>query len=329
MGFFDEFDDDDEASWATSPDPALLGLTWRQHTTWNPQGDNLQAPPSAISNGRVFLAMDIEIDCTAEEGLCEIGIATLDTRRVENIAPGDRCSNWFPHIQSTHIRNLDHFHDVHRDNHSAICRHHLAKGDRFAFGHTLYMHTADISHYLQQMVEDLRRTNGGEREIVLVVWSSSLEESTIKELGLDWLDTFHSLYDFQRFAQANALRQHWSQDGPISLRDMASALGLSFRSPRYGSLLHNGGNDATIELHAFLASLALTTTQFDEIRVRGAPREHLSRVWSEDNIEHNRTTSNEEYNKLPIAQRSRAAATSHQEASQHVAEYDPVNKVWW
>lgn len=59
-----------------------------------------QAPEGSV----LFVAIDIEAYEENQNVITELGIATLDTKDIRAVAPGDRGENWFPLISARHIR---------------------------------------------------------------------------------------------------------------------------------------------------------------------------------------------------------------------------------
>lgn len=80
--------------------------------------------------GAVFAAIDIEVAEQSHTTILEVGISTLDSRRVAGIAPGDAAQNWLGLIQSHHLRVYDY---------RFMCNTKYVRGcpDSFNFGYVL------------------------------------------------------------------------------------------------------------------------------------------------------------------------------------------------
>ena len=251
--------------WDQDHDLAMFGLVSESSQSRHGQVDDsailTQAPPHPMLDDAIFIALDVEKNCHPPQSLSEIGYAYLDTRHVKDIPPGDRCKNWFAHIRTEHIRITDDWHS--REglrHHNHWCR---PKGHIYAFGNTQYKTLEKATRFLKSTWGNLLKdsqTRGLKRKVVLVAWAKHMEAATITELGLGWLFTAHKKYDFQLFPAAKVMaRQRGKQN--IRLEDFVDAVGMPIDLPDIGSLLHNGGNDAGIELQCFLAGAFLTKQQ--------------------------------------------------------------------
>ena len=89
---------------------------------------NLDVPVlNKMDSSVVFLAIDIEAYEFNQDIITEVGLVTLDTKALVNIAPGEGARNWFPKIRARHLRI--------RENLWAQNRRHVRGcADRFMFG---------------------------------------------------------------------------------------------------------------------------------------------------------------------------------------------------
>lgn len=66
--------------------------------------------PHPLEKQVVFICFDVEANEHAHHLITEIGVSTLDTRDIENIAPGAGGENWIKQIRSRHFRIKEHRH---------------------------------------------------------------------------------------------------------------------------------------------------------------------------------------------------------------------------
>lgn len=74
--------------------------------------DPRKAAPYDQESEVVFVCIDIEANERNSSQITEIGIATLDTRDVMSVAPGERGINWMNKIRARHIRIDEYKHIV-------------------------------------------------------------------------------------------------------------------------------------------------------------------------------------------------------------------------
>ena len=91
--------------------------------------DMTKPVPFAFEQEVVFIAIDVEWYERSNKTITEIGISTLDTKDLREIAPGEGCLAWMDQIRARHFRIKEHSHLINSDF-VAGC------GDRFeaAFG---------------------------------------------------------------------------------------------------------------------------------------------------------------------------------------------------
>ncbi len=105
-----------------------LGLRGKV-TTAEPSGVlDLSLPmPKRPDSTVLFVAIDVEAWEKNHDLITEVGIATLDTADIANVAPGDGGKDWFPLIRARHVRI--------KENSWAENNHYVhGCADRFSFG---------------------------------------------------------------------------------------------------------------------------------------------------------------------------------------------------
>ena len=75
----------------------------------------------------VFVCVDVEANERNSSQITEIGIATLDTRDLKSLAPGERGANWLNKIRARHFR-INEYQYVRNTEFVSGCP------DRFGFG---------------------------------------------------------------------------------------------------------------------------------------------------------------------------------------------------
>lgn len=100
--------------------------------------DMMKPVPYAFEQEVVFIAIDVEWYERSNKTITEIGISTLDTADLCDIAPGEGCLTWMGQIRARHFRIKEHSHLINSDF-VAGC------GDRFeaAFGTSEWISLAD------------------------------------------------------------------------------------------------------------------------------------------------------------------------------------------
>ncbi|GAM90107.1 hypothetical protein ANO11243_081470 [Dothideomycetidae sp. 11243] len=112
-----------------------------------------QPPQFQPKHEPIFCCINVERDCKPNRNFHEVGCAILDTRKVKDVAPGDRCQNWFRYIQTEHVRITDNWHSG-RSHHPHWCR---PNPDCFAFGKTKYKPTNNMRDYFTSKWANLVR----------------------------------------------------------------------------------------------------------------------------------------------------------------------------
>lgn len=82
----------------TSSMPDISGLSITTSVEVN------QPPPYPFDMDSIFIAIDLEAWESPPRMVTEVGIATLDTRDLKNVAPGNVGKNWHSLIRGRHIR---------------------------------------------------------------------------------------------------------------------------------------------------------------------------------------------------------------------------------
>lgn len=187
----------------------------------------------------------------------EVGIATLDLRQLKGQA-GDRGKNWHRLINASHLIVNEYC-----DHYGNDFRRPWCKPDpyRFAFGQSKFIAEEDVSAVVGALYKEAREQNRTSeemesqqlREVIVLTWDSTLEESIANRLGLAvFTESRTSAFDLQKHALFSDYFGNGDKRGKSS-EAACDSLGIATCSIRFGSLHHCGGNDAVFTLHKFLA----------------------------------------------------------------------------
>lgn len=246
--------------------------------------------PSDIQDA-VLICIDLECHCRnqsnadfargikrAERRVCEIGIASFDCRTMGMADVGDRAHKSWPRIKSENLAIIEHEHVV-GAKHPPWCK--VGSADDFDFGTTRWVSKALIK---DEFVKEVKRMIGEDpttasavsaqpyvnrRPIVWVTFAGGNDLKWLPETGIKLKDEFpnSSFRDIQ-FAGPRLLGSRiaeYLRKQQISASDLFNMLRFNVKGQ------HNGGNDATWELRAYLAECALTPEQDEEVFMHTLP----------------------------------------------------------
>jgi hypothetical protein len=103
--------------------------------------DTSSAAPFDFEQSVVFICVDVESYERAHHKITEIGIATLDTRDLVDVAPGKYGEAWRTSIKARHFRIKEHSHLV---NHEFVHGH----PDGFEFGESTFVSLGEAPSYV-------------------------------------------------------------------------------------------------------------------------------------------------------------------------------------
>ncbi|KAI9839010.1 MAG: hypothetical protein M1837_002297 [Sclerophora amabilis] len=200
----------------------------------------------------IFIAVDVESFERDHNLITEIGIATLDTLDLANLAPGEGGANWMPHIRGRHFRIQEYSHLKNKDFVDGCA-------DKYEFGESEWISIKEAPQIIASCfrppfsrpaidadTEAANSASNGQqkRSIVLVGHDLPSDLTYLHSLGyspltlpnlLETLDTAHMYRALKRESQ------------PRSLGTILYEVGLM------GWNLHNAGNDAVYTLQVMLA----------------------------------------------------------------------------
>jgi hypothetical protein len=216
--------------------------------------DPMRATPFDFDQSVVFICVDVESHERAHHKITEVGIATLDTRDLIDIAPGQDGKEWRTKIKARHFRINEHRHLV---NHEFVQGH----PDGFDFGESSFValkeaptHVAACFHapfgvHTSNTPEDevssiaLRELDLNEKRNLVFLGHDTLGDVRyLQQLGYDpmKMENIIEAMDTAKMYQA------WRRDRqPTSLGRIMNDFDVAVWK------LHNAGNDAvyTVSLY--------------------------------------------------------------------------------
>jgi hypothetical protein len=205
----------------------------------------------------VFICFDVESYERSHSQITEIGIATLDTRDLINLPPGEDGENWRSKIRARHFRINENLH---------LRNYEFVQGcpDRFEFGESKFVDLEEVGDWVRgvfrppfaaleedggvaldgstQSPDDARGAE--QRNIVILGHDIQTDLDYLRKVGVD-ATTLPNVIDCLDSA---TLYRAWTREPQI--RSLGKIL-LDFDI--VGWNLHNAGNDAVYTIQAMLA----------------------------------------------------------------------------
>ena len=237
-----------------------------------PIGDVVGISHWPFETGAVVICIDVECHCRnqtfaeysqgikrKERRVCEIGMAAYDTRKVPVEEVGKLAKATWPHIKSENLAIIENKHVV-GSKHISWCK--VGDANNFSFGKTRWIRKAAIKRefvkQIKQFIGEKPASNSStptfgpywnERKIIWLTFGGSNDRIWLGEIDVDLFEEFPNsqYFDLQRSRASRTFARALMK--PVcSAADLFASLGLNVTGH------HNGGNDATWELRAFLAS---------------------------------------------------------------------------
>lgn len=194
----------------------------------------------------VFICVDVEAYERNTKLITEIGIATLDTKDIAAIKPGEGGADWMSVIRARHFRINEHKH-LNNVEFVAGC------ADKFEFGASEFINLKDAPHIVASCFKHpfskAEETSFGheehpKRNIILVGHDISADISFLQTIGYD----VHNLSNLVETADTAFMWRYLKRESnPRNLGSILAELGI------IGWNLHNAGNDAVYTLQAMIA----------------------------------------------------------------------------
>lgn len=202
----------------------------------------------------MFVSVDVESYERAHHKITEVGIATLDTKELADIAPGEDGKGWRNYIRARHFRIKENAHLV---NSEFVSGH----PDGFDFGESMFVSLAEAPAHIAACFAPpfgAHRINGAKTVVDMTASMAASEQRKIIFLGHDTLGDVRYLqnlgYDpmvidnlLEALDTAVMYRVWRREHNPTSLGRILHDFDIA------GYKLHNAGNDAVFTMQAMLA----------------------------------------------------------------------------
>lgn len=222
-----------------------------------PQALDVSLPvPFRFDRSVVFICVDIEAYEKDHGKITEIGIATLDTRDLEGVAPGENGENWRSLIQARHFRIRDYTHLVNSEFVSGC-------PGSFFFGQSELVSLMNAPAFVKSCfqppfcAQSGTSPNVGEigsmekRDLIFLGHDAITDIKYLQKLGFDPLH-LSNLLESQDTA---TLYRVWKREEQTT---KLSRILARFDIDAFG--MHNAGNDAVYTVQSFLAILVSEAT---------------------------------------------------------------------
>lgn len=197
----------------------------------------------------VFVCVDVEAYERDHSKITEIGIATLDTNDLLQVAPGKDGEHWRSKIQTRHFRIAEYAHLV---NSEFVA----GRPGSFFFGQSEFVSREDAPASVAkcfeppfcgkpiQSISAEELDKGGKRSLIFLGHNSLADVKYLQDIGFDPL----SLPNLLEAQDSASLFRVWQrQEQPSKLAKILEEFGID----QFG--LHNAGNDAAYTVQGFLA----------------------------------------------------------------------------
>ncbi|USP80751.1 hypothetical protein yc1106_08025 [Curvularia clavata] len=209
----------------------------------SPAIDTSVPVPFAFDQDVVFVCVDVESYEGDHHKITEVGIATLDTRDLQGIAPGNNGEAWRNMIQARHFRIKEYKHLVNS-------RYVVGHPDGFMFGKSTFVSLKEAVQYVAACFRTPFGAQGiptgqieEQRNIILLGHDTLSDVRYLQQLGYDPIKAENII----AIMDTATLYRVWHRDQqPTKLGNILCEFGIT------GWKLHNAGNDAVYTLQAML-----------------------------------------------------------------------------
>ncbi|ORY03555.1 hypothetical protein BCR34DRAFT_69548 [Clohesyomyces aquaticus] len=219
--------------------------------------------PFPFEKDAVIICVDVESFERDHNKITEVGVASLDTRDLKGIAPGQHGENWASKIRARHFRMYEHKH-LNNTKFVAGC------ADRFDFGNSEFVRLSDAPVAVgscfnppfcavpdeedpeKWMMEMMHKNDLSEqRNIILLGHDPTGDIRYLSNLGFKVMD----LPNLLETLDTAALYRFWKRD------QNTTKLGhILYDFDIMAWNLHNAGNDAVYTIRALLAVIVWEAT---------------------------------------------------------------------
>lgn len=189
-----------------------------------------------------MISIDVESWERNSNNITEVGVATLDTQNLLNIAPSTHAIDWQPLIHARHFRIRE---NMHLNNVDFV----NGCADRFEFGTSEIISLADAPAILATCFRppyrrsDIGTSQASSRKLILVGHDVTHDTRYLRKLGYD----VGNLADLALADTSLLYRALTKEMQPKSLAKLLAEFNMTAWH------LHNGGNDAVYTLWVLMA----------------------------------------------------------------------------
>lgn len=214
--------------------------------------DVTKPAPFACDLDAIFIAIDLEAYESPPRMITEVGIATLDTRDLKDIAPGELGKDWHDYIRGRHIR-VDEFKHLVNHQYVAGCPGSFEYGDsefvpKEQVGSVL---ASCFRHPFSQQEHLIRDSPGEDRNIILVGHDLGQDINYCHQMGFSVLNRA----SIKESIDTVALYRAYAKDP--NARSLGGIL-YDFDLTAWNQ--HNAGNDAVYTIQAMIAICVKSAT---------------------------------------------------------------------
>lgn len=199
--------------------------------------------PFAFDSDVIIIAVDVEAYEKSHHIITEIGVATLDTRSLRAIPPGDCGINWRTLIQARHFRIGEYMH-LRNGQYVAGCP------ENFSFGESEIISKADAAAKIAECFKPPYSNacpdpwdKYKKRNIIFLGHDTQTDVKFLQQVGYD-VNNLDNLLEFQD--TATMYRVLSQEPNPRSLAHLLDTCEVD------AWFLHNAGNDAMFTIQAML-----------------------------------------------------------------------------
>jgi hypothetical protein len=229
-------------------------------STLSPAVDPSMPAPFPFDQSVVFVCVDVESHERAHHKITEVGVATLDTRELVGVPPGEDGKAWREKIRARHFRIKEHRHLV---NSEFVAGH----PDGFDFGQSTFVSLKEAaSHVAACLHAPFAAQDGDEfpshydpsekRNLIFLGHDTLGDVRYLQQLGYDPMKVENIL---EAMDTATMYKVWHREQQPTSLGRIMNYFDIEAWK------LHNAGNDAVYTVQAMLAICVREAT------LRGSP----------------------------------------------------------
>ena len=229
---------------------APAAIRWQEEIFTRAWQSESERARYASQHDVVFICVDLEAYEFAQDKITEIGIASVDTRKLAVLPPGAGATAWLSQIECQHIRIDEYKHLINK-------RFIHGCPDKFNFGQSYLVPLEAVAQVLGGIFAGRDREQNEARNVVLVGHDIGRDIDYLARLNFN--PSYHAKIvdklDTQRLGVS-------TKKAPVGLAKLLHALDIEAHN------LHNAGNDAAYTLQALLKIVISETEQPGHLKTK-------------------------------------------------------------